>query len=133
MVPELEHGQVAFALGGGLEAAAVEGQPEQVEAVEAFAVEDALEVELEKGLAHEAGIVAQQAEAAAVGDEAPGVAAGGVEEVLEQDGGAAAGAAKTRVGGVEIEVGGHEHERHAVGQVRDRKVALLEGLGRAGG
>ena len=68
----------------GLDARLVAEQPEQGEVGVDLARHHRFEVELDKGLAGQAGVVAQDAQAQAVGDEPPEMLVGAVEELLDQ-------------------------------------------------
>jgi hypothetical protein len=68
----------------GLEVGLVGEEPEDFEVGIRLAVEHGLQVELDEGLADEAFVVAQDAELKAVGDDAPQVSGGPIEEFLKQ-------------------------------------------------
>ena len=71
------------------EACGVEELPDGGEVGEVFAFEDLAEVDLDEGRPGEAGVVAHQAEAVAVGAEAPEGVVGVIEPILQGRGGGA--------------------------------------------
>jgi hypothetical protein len=86
------------------------------------ALKDPLEVELEVGLAHEAHIVAQEAQPEAVADDAIQVAVAAVEELLQQGVGRGGGVLLL----VDVAGVGHQVQRHGGHKV-------VDGEGSAGG
>ena len=117
---------------GGLDARGVADEPEQQEVGVDLAFHHGLEVELDIGLAGEAGVVAQDAQAQAVGDEAPEAVFAAVQELLHQAVRAAARrAGHTRREPVEIHAASHEMRRDARRGMRDGvRLALdLDGRG----
>ena len=121
-VPLLEQAAV---WGGAFEAGAVAAQPQQREVREGVAVKDLRKVELDVGLAGERCVVAQQAQHFAVGDDAPQVRVGAVEELLQQAvGGSLRGARQP--GGESVDRGSpaHEMQRHPPAPFVADRVAL---------
>ena len=97
------------------ETAGVDQQPQQGEVGVAFFAEDAREVGFDPGRAGEAGVVARQAQQAAVAGDAPHGRVGGIEVVLQQAEGAALAAtvAVAAVALVQALVGGGDDQRQA--------------------
>lgn len=76
--------QVALLRTFGLDAGLVTEEPEQHEVRVDLAVHHRFEVELHVGLPREARVVAQDAQAQSVGEEAPEVPLGAVQELLDE-------------------------------------------------
>ena len=105
-----------------LDAALVADQPEEAELGVLLAVHDRLEVELDAGLAGQAVVVADEAQGRTVGDEAPEVVVGAVEEVLDQAVGRdSRGAGDARGAAAEVDAPADQVDRGALVEVGDRE------------
>ena len=128
--PDFEDAVGGLAAVRGGEASGVGGEPEGGEVGVEFFAEDEVEVGFDGGAAGEAGVVAQDAQLRAVGDDAPQAAVFGIEVFLHQAVGrlAAARAAEMGVGGVEAAVarGQQQGRGAAAGAVGEFEDAVVE-------
>lgn len=138
--PLFPNAGAGFRAAGFPGAGGVEEQPEGAEVGVAFFLEDFFEVEFEVGGPGEGIGVAEEAEAESVADKAPEAGVGGVEELLEDAGGAVAvavgSAADGVVGGGEVEEmfgGADDKGDMRSGKGIDGKGAFLKDGGGVGG
>ena len=129
--PDFHDAAGGLAAAGRLQARGVGQEPQRGKVGVEFLLEDELEVGFDRGAPGEAGVVAQDAQLRAVGDDAPQAAVLSVEVLLHQAVGRLppAFAAEARVGPVEIAAARRQQQRHgaaagAVGQLED---AIIEG------
>ena len=118
----------------GREARGVGHEPEQDEIGIDLAVEHGLEVELQEGLARERLVVAQNAQAQAVGDDGPEVAGAAVQELLHQAVGIGGGGAAHPGGAaVEAQAAADQVDRHGAEEAIDGVGAAADLGAGAGG